>query len=724
MALERWLFELAETKPETLDATLLDMLRRSDSGALTAVAASLAMARPHLAGETLLVLLQSPELIRMDSHRVVNESQAPSGLHEMFPKGRGADAIYNAERKESDSLPHRKSDLESAILNLQLGPFGSRVHEILDRQRAAVPEAAKRTEQDRMRLLSLGRMDLRQYNIGADVPAEASDSASSEPPRHRIQLEPKELAPDVQQMVDESATKYAGVNARLAVLMWGLKVLRHEQGQDPSRWKEVLEQARALNVSDLDEMEMAYSGRGPSVVAAVCVRDHWDKMEADDRNWCVEHVCAEVMRDANQWDQMTRIQRNGMSADRACANVIAVLLGKELTGGQRNLVRDAFVNALTHPVNEVQWYAVWGVARQLWAIDPALTLRCVNALAVAATLVDGARAKEHKKPYDKRKPTERIEEEAAALIRKQFWKEGGIATDAQEKLDPQDWFGAEATARILTIFGETPSEAPAIAAYTRAGAILAEWWEADDDRRHDRNRGQRERNHETQTAVSDLIQKFVLRTTSEAAKAILEPILNTVDRVLRDVHWFVRGLTIAEDQLQKTEQFWFIWNLFAKRVRGAPWVARLDDRYPSGDELVSAIFLGSWWKEDIRHWRSLEGHADHVHRLFDDLPPSSTVLDDYVRFLYHIGEQSLPAAFVRIADKLKSGSPDVLLKKRNTVFMLEVLLQRHVYGRPLELKRYRGIRDAVLAILDLLVENGSSAAFRMRDDFVTPIAAA
>ena len=51
--------------------------------------------------------------------------------------------------------------------------------------------------------------------------------------------------------------------------------------------------------------------------------------------------------------------------------------------------------------------------------------------------------------------------------------------------------------------------------------------------------------------------------------------------------------------------------------------------------------------------------------------------------------------------------------------MLESLLQRHVYGRPLELKRQTRIRDAVLFILDWLVEMGSSAAFRMRDDFVT-----
>jgi hypothetical protein len=53
--------------------------------------------------------------------------------------------------------------------------------------------------------------------------------------------------------------------------------------------------------------------------------------------------------------------------------------------------------------------------------------------------------------------------------------------------------------------------------------------------------------------------------------------------------------------------------------------------------------------------------------------------------------------------------------------MLEILLRRHVYGRPLELKRNVELRDAILLLLDVLIEHGSSAAFRMRDDFVTPM---
>jgi hypothetical protein len=85
-----------------------------------------------------------------------------------------------------------------------------------------------------------------------------------------------------------------------------------------------------------------------------------------------------------------------------------------------------------------------------------------------------------------------------------------------------------------------------------------------------------------------------------------------------------------------------------------------------------------------------------VHTLFEALPPTSIVLDDYVRFLYHIGERSLPEAFVRVADALRRGDAQRMLGKANTVFLLEVLLQHHVYGRPLELKSHRIIREVVV----------------------------
>ena len=98
-----------------------------------------------------------------------------------------------------------------------------------------------------------------------------------------------------------------------------------------------------------------------------------------------------------------------------------------------------------------------------------------------------------------------------------------------------------------------------------------------------------------------------------------------------------------------------------------------------------------------------------MHALFEALPPTSIVLDDYARFLYHIGERSLPDAFVRIADALRRGDAAKMLEKSNTVFILEALLRGYVYGRPLELKR-----DPAFATLSSSSSTASSRTDRPR----------
>ena len=93
------------------------------------------------------------------------------------------------------------------------------------------------------------------------------------------------------------------------------------------------------------------------------------------------------------------------------------------------------------------------------------------------------------------------------MIRQRFWTEGAIPEDAHSRLDLDDWFGADASARILAILGEAPLERMSIAAYARSAEKLVAWWDEHDTRRHDRGSRRRERNHETESAVSEFIQK-------------------------------------------------------------------------------------------------------------------------------------------------------------------------------------------------------------------------
>jgi hypothetical protein len=715
MAFEKWLLDYAKSHPEGLDAVLLEILQRSDSAALAAVVASVATAHPHRSGEALLVLLSVQDYIEIDRSRMVGEHQS-SSLTGLFPTLRAENKIYEEERKKSNALPHRKHDLEAAIANLQLGSLAQRVHAIIDRYMAAQPAPDKRNKQDLTWQLALHRMDFRQYDVADTQPAadETSAKGGEAPPKNCIRLEPKPPAPEVQQLIDESTKGLGDMNARLGIYMWGLQTFQRETGSaDPAQWREKLASAKGM---DRAAKHPDNSSNAPGFVAAVCVRDHWDEMLPEEKEWCIDVICSEISRHADQWGTIDRAQRFSMLADRPCAFVVPLLLSKTLTETQTPRVRQAFIAGVTHPIDEVRSYATWGIDNKFWAMNPALALRAVNAIATEAALADRNWNAEEKKRYDKRRTPDSISAAAAEDVRQRFWTEGEIAADAHVRFDITERFGAEANAKVLSILGQVPNEPLAVAAYRRASEDLVECWNC----KHDRSPGRRNRNFHNESAISDRIRQFAMRASGADAEQVLLPILDAVDLHPRGVHNVIQGFTTSEDSNPNTSHYWFLWNLFAERVKRARWLVHLDTEHPHGSEVLSTIFLTAWWKDDVRHWRSLEGYAHNVDSLFVALPPVWIVLDSYVRFLYHIGERSMPAAFVRIANALRRGNSADMLRESNTVFMLEVLLQRHVYARPLELKRDPALREAILYLLDVLVEKGSSAAFRMRDDFVTP----
>lgn len=713
MAFENWLLDYAKTHSERLDCVLLELLWRSDSAAMAAIIASVATAYPHQSGETLLTLLTVKDYIMLDRIRMAKEPQI-SRLTEFFPGLQVENIIYKEERKKSNALSHRKHDLVAAIVNLQLGPLAPRVHGIIDKHIVTLPEPDKCNRDDLAWQHSLHQMDLRQYDLAETKPVadEITASDGEDHPKNYILLEPKPPSPEIQEHITKSTKALSEMNARLDVYMWGLQIFGRDSGiADPSHWREKLASAQDV---DRDAEHPDNSRNAPGFVAAVCVRDHWDEMALEEKDWCIDVICSEIFRYANQWGSIDSMQNFSMQADRPCASIVPLMLSKPLTETQSPRVREAFIAALTHPTDEVRWSATFGIDDKFWAAKPAIALRAANAVATMAALADRDWNFEEKKRYS----PEMISAAATENVRLWFWNEGEIDEDAHASFDITGLFGAQAHAQVLAILGRVPNEPLAVAAHIRAGEDLVECW----NREHYLTPDRRDRNFHSEQSISNHIQQFVMRASDANAEKVLLPILEAVDRNPREVHDVIEGITSSEDSNPNTRHYWFLWNLFAERVKRANWLTQLDREHPHGSEMLSTIFLTSYWKDNFRHWRSLEGYAYNVDALFDALPPVWIVLDSYVRFLYHIGERSMPAAFVLIANALRRGNPADMLRMSNTVFMLEVLLQRHVYARPLELKRDLALREAFLYVLDVTVESGSSAAFRMRDDFVTPAA--
>lgn len=322
-----------------------------------------------------------------------------------------------------------------------------------------------------------------------------------------------------------------------------------------------------------------------------------------------------------------------------------------------------------------------------------------------------------KKRYLEPDEVERVRAESADAARKIICS----ATRAlEDEIDAASngWFAAEALLAVTSIALGAPNEARSIAVFSESAATLVAWWHAD---RYDRVNRRESHSYETEYALQKAVVEALFRVNDANAARIAAPLLAAVDEHPEKVGSLIEDLTFREDRDPSTERYWVLWKMFAEQAASASWLADVDSKYSEGKQYLTAVFLSRNWKDTTRHWRSIVGHHGDLHGLFERLPLSRTSLHRYLRFLHHIGEQSLPEAFVRLHEQVKNADLAELLTERDSAFILESLLLRYVYAKPLELKRQHALRAAVLFLLDALVETGSSSAFRMRDDFVTPL---
>jgi hypothetical protein len=715
--LEAWLLDICELEGVDLEFWLLKILRESNNVMATAVVASVCNAHPEKAGRAALALLSSRELIWMDRARLVQE-RGHLALSGIFPSF-GINQIYEDERKKSDALPHRRHDLEALAVKLQLTEGREEVFALIDQHRAALPPVEEQSEEHRLWRLALHRMDVRGFRPVEEPASEGTDEGTSDgegPRERRILLGPGEIEADVQEVIDRHAPIAAQQERELSLLNWGRAAWegRESSHLDIRDWEAFLARARARDAEPEPEDFMR---GGPGMIAAVCARDHWDEMSPEDQDWCIEKLVWEIERECDSEDDMIRHSRGALHPDRHAAYLLPGLLGRDVSETQVVRIKEGIAKALTHAAEEVVIYTAEGIGAYSTGELRAFSVGCIGAIAARARLISDRLAEEGHKPYQERVHAAEILREVVPAVRAAIISQNRDPETELGGLDLDDWPGRQAAGRILQVLGYQADSDLAIRFHRRIASSIVEDW---DEELEDRSR-RGDRDHRFNHEFFQRLACFLLKLEAEQARHMCEPFLATVARHPREVTDFIRDLVIEEDRCSGESPFWAIWQAFADAICAAPWIDRLDSRYGSGKELVSAIFFGGYWKENVRHWHRLEGQGHRVDKLAARFRGSAAVFEAYCRFLHDIGETSLPKAFVILADSLAAGDPVAMLAERNTVFLLESLLRRYVYAEPHRLKSDPAVRTAVLALLDHLVEAGSSAAYRMRDDFVTPL---
>ncbi len=700
MALEHWLLKMCENR-DAVESILLRILRDSNNVMMTAVVASVCCAYPVLGGSATLTLLKSLECIRLDQNRVVKEYQS-AYTASLLPNPQ--DKIYTDERMESNSLPHRQRDLRTLAIEMQFGEKKEWVWKVIDKHRTYIRDT-DRTDEDRARLLMLHCMDIRRMEYSDIKPSTDGDNAGGEGWMATLTADTDKMDDDLLRFYNTGAEKNQQFFAALSLLNWGQKQWRQGSGgKGTESWRQILASARGNDPYGAAQDIECILRQGLPAVAAVCIRDHWDDMGEDDRQWCADTLVSEIERDGDGRFLMARVLADTAGAEYA-AFILPSILARD--PGNKRIMRTV-IQAATHGSAKVSIMAAGGVVEYLGSQHRGLALRCAGAAAMLSNSlaqyerqrVRGGQAESDEK-RDMRNLLERVR--GAAM-------DGSVDTKEElTKLDIGSQHGRNAALYTMSMLRGAPDIPLAKDFIVRVGQAVVDAWTAERE-----SPG----GHADVLAwnnVTDGLADALLALPPDDVSRCCWPFLDAVDQHPDKLAWFVATL-VRRGGASAKSSFWHIWRAFAGRIVNAWRASGIRTRSYADADLVNRMLFNIGWIDDPRKLPLLVDHEDDVNNFVTSLPAEPSILTSFAHYLYSVGESALPEALVVMAGRLQAGGT----LDGNAAFYLAATLLRYVYGQPQPLKADPSLRNATLMILDRLVEAGSSAAYKMRDDFTTP----
>jgi hypothetical protein len=720
MALEEWLFRLAESKPDEMENVLLDLLRHSNNVAVTAVVTSVAQAYPALAGTAAVALLTCPPFFHLDRARFVSDGSNHDKIFgEAFPPLDAEHAIYTQERCLSHERAHRRENLELLAVRLQLGQLRPAVQKLLDDYQAELPPAAEQDEEIKLWRLLLHRIDLRNFAVTQTLPDGRRLVHSTAP------------ASDVQAVVEQHRPHMERTNQRMGIWLWATQCWekKADGSSDPKEWPARLAEAQKMgSEEDTSRIEERLEGSAVPQVAAICIRDHWDELTPEQRDWCIACVCHSAAEGGDNHDRVANMMRGTLDLNRAAAEVLPVLLGKDLTEAQRHHALGSLAVALTHPDDHLRTVTAQAAGRRLWDSDPALAWCCLGALVKQAGLLKAARKRESAINFSERPPWEQSEQAAAEAGRPMI--SAGVPVDRDQLLAMPLGDGS-AHHLLPAILGmlvvAPPTDQLAVEFFGHVAATLARaWvWEAKNGKRSMNSKfddDQEGLDYEKERMLSGHLAQFLLDLTPEESLMVAAPVLDAV--LVHPEHGgdFLERLIRSQDHRKPTPTFWVLWQAILDRLLGAVQQQAPAVKSRRLGKLLEMIFLGVSWKPDSRDWPPLAGEAHRIEAAFNFFAPNASILEHYLSFLRRIGStRLLPATLVSVAKRVVTKRAADLLTPYS-VKALEEILGRFIYSDPSKIKATPEMRQAVLQLLNACVQLGSSICYRQRDDFLTPSA--
>lgn len=708
MALERFLFEIKDYDKQLLEPILLRLLKDSNNTAIAGIVASFCVAHPKKCGRAGLALLSSRELIEIDFARAVSDrgSFGADCMSALLPGGE----FFAKERKEFDRLPHRGKSLEDLAIAFQLGAEKDAVLSIIDTYREQLPEESARTVADQDWEVALQRMDLRTYQV-VEPPADANVPDAPDGSR-MVYLMPSPPSRTTQERIEAARESLRQQTDQLNLWSLGTKAWEEGLSSQPSRpWRELLDLARPHIDNGIPVTEMGEAS--PTLIVAAIVRDKWDELGEAERVWSIRHLCS-VLSD-NEDSSQSPTEWSSGKGESAAAIALARTLNKQNVGIDQDALFLVIAGALRHPNRDVRAETALALGMASQGELSWIRAHCIAALVRAGDRLHQAllEAQSRERPRFASVDTQEIEAELSPLFFEDLQRIPRLESGQSiPPIDLESWPGRDAARLAILLIKHQPLDSAGKQVVKAVVKHIVGNW------------GVRRREIEDVEFPIDSLSQvafMLLRAPTREALELIEPVLSAIREHPDDAADVLQALLRHEDGGPTPSSFWGVWKAFADSLLSQPWTAGIENDHSFGEKLLAAVFLVTRWKEGVDEWSRLDGHWKEVDHVASSLPPSAPLVRDYTRYLYNIGKSSLPQGFVILSDIVRGATHQEPFAKGETVYCLEVLLRKYVYAEPGRLRSDRRLKEALMELLDLLVDAGSSSAFLIRDDFVTPM---
>lgn len=711
MALEAWLLQKGERGDADLRQVFTGLLRETNNVAITAVLVSVALAYPQVIGEAAMPLLWQLDFFKAEHERFMHDLSDQRQQPVRDANDPETSRLWQ-ERSESAKLPHRQFNLESLVVGLQLTSAQQSVWEFLDALReqfSAVEEASN--DEVRLWLLRLHRMDLRNFEPAGET-KEGHLLVRASPP-----------SPELQAFRDRDLAEHQESERHMAHFLWGRKVFEGSESEayPPGAWRDKLAAARGTRAPTGDDSIKLVGGSGVVDIAAICMRDHWDELDDEERNWCGTTICTKL-ESLTPPGAMTRGMLALSGGISPAAQVVSVLLARSSDPSLRVRAKRALSAALFHRDAQLALSAAYGIGVHLYAADQNQGL----ALSFAGALVDWAQQDAtFRSTHGKRTWAQREDAEEQMRARAQVFVEQDLPLDetALFSIDFRRRSGRRVLQPLLEIFRNAHTDPLGLRFHENLTALLLQAWQGARSTlrsRPDEDDEEMQSGHD-EYPVTQALARFVLSCAEATARRIVEMLLAAIQDHPAQVADFVEQLILAEDRRANPSngRFWMLWKTIADATCEQVAQVQLQDRARFG-RLIRVLLLGISWKPEAHEWRSLTGQGSRLLDFFRRLPPDFATLRAFSAITARFRSELVPRALPAIQHVL-SQLPEREFLDDTTVTSLEALLGDLIYSGASDVRRKSELRTATLALLDLLVEAGSSAAFKLRDDFLTPL---